>query len=228
MATLARSRTTSIYASMFSWMRYTAPRTALVSTYRAAHSLASSSKAITQGNSEIRRPRKVKGREREEGTGQSLTESNQSTAKDAVSTSLKKRWKDRPRKSRKHEPDSTPEPPPAHEVHRSRMKELFPNGWNPPRKLSRDAMEGLRALNKLDPQNFTTPALAERFRISPEAVRRILRSKWEPTREERGKLIEREKTRRREAEERRKKRMDEERQLGETSWKRRKDRLSLR
>lgn len=34
--------------------------------------------------------------------------------------------------------------------------------------------------------------LAEKFRISPEAVRRILKSKWEPPREKRLKLAERE------------------------------------
>jgi len=46
-------------------------------------------------------------------------------------------------------------------------------------------MDGLRELHKFDPVKFSTPVLAERFRISPEAVRRILKSKWEPTPERR-------------------------------------------
>lgn len=73
------------------------------------------------------------------------------------------------------------------------IKEAFPSGWQPPKKLSRDAMEGLRLLNKQNPDIFTTPILAEKFRISPEAVRRILKSKWEPSRERRQQLAMREK-----------------------------------
>ncbi|KAF9445804.1 hypothetical protein P691DRAFT_805200 [Macrolepiota fuliginosa MF-IS2] len=66
-------------------------------------------------------------------------------------------------------------------AHRESLKRAFPNGWSPPRKLSREAMDGLRELNRFDPQKFSTPVLAERFKISPEAVRRILKSKWEPS-----------------------------------------------
>jgi hypothetical protein len=53
-------------------------------------------------------------------------------------------------------------------------------------------MDGLRHLHRFDPHTFTSPILAEKFKISPEAVRRILKSKWEPTREKRIKLVERE------------------------------------
>lgn len=53
-------------------------------------------------------------------------------------------------------------------------------------------MDGLRVLNMHDPQTFTTPVLAAKFRISPEAVRRILKSKWEPSAEERARLTRRE------------------------------------
>jgi uncharacterized protein YnzC (UPF0291/DUF896 family) len=76
--------------------------------------------------------------------------------------------------------------------HRSVLKESFPDGWSPPKKLSREAMEGLRMLHTQNPEIFTTPVLASKFRISPEAVRRILKSKWEPTRERRQELAERE------------------------------------
>jgi Neugrin len=76
--------------------------------------------------------------------------------------------------------------------HREGLKESFPNGWSPPKTLSRAAMEGLRILHAQDPEVFTTPLLASKFRISPEAVRRILKSKWEPSRERRQKLSEKE------------------------------------
>lgn len=88
--------------------------------------------------------------------------------------------------------------PPKHRTphefaaHNAAIKKAFPEGWSPPRKLSREAMEGVRELNTMDPETFTTPVLAERFRISPEAVRRILKSKWEPTREQRARFAERE------------------------------------
>ncbi|KAJ7869169.1 Neugrin-domain-containing protein, partial [Mycena olivaceomarginata] len=77
-------------------------------------------------------------------------------------------------------------------AHRATLKQAFPDGWNPPRKLSREAMEGLRQLHRVDPETFTTPVLAERFRVSPEAVRRILKSRWAPPPERRAKLIKKE------------------------------------
>ncbi|KAJ7634746.1 hypothetical protein FB45DRAFT_473405 [Roridomyces roridus] len=83
----------------------------------------------------------------------------------------------RRRYSEQRQQEPTPD---AWQTHRKTIQENFPAGWNPPRKLSRDAMEGLRQLHRLNPQTFTTPVLAERFRISPEAVRRILKSRWEP------------------------------------------------
>jgi hypothetical protein len=82
--------------------------------------------------------------------------------------------------------------PVAARTHRERMKSRFPEGWSPPHKLSRQAMDGLRVLHMHDPETFSTPMLAERFRISPEAVRRILRSKWEPSPEQKARLLRRE------------------------------------
>jgi len=73
--------------------------------------------------------------------------------------------------------------------HREAMKTNFPGGWDPPRKLSRDAMDGLRALHTHNPEQFTTPVLAAQFRISPEAVRRILKSKWQPSDETRADML---------------------------------------
>lgn len=57
-------------------------------------------------------------------------------------------------------------------------------GWNPRRKLSPDAMEGIRALHAQYPERFSTPVLAQQFKLSPEAIRRILKSKWRPSEEE--------------------------------------------
>ncbi|KAG8955121.1 Required for respiratory growth protein 9 mitochondrial [Tulasnella sp. 424] len=65
-------------------------------------------------------------------------------------------------------------------AHRAAMKRKFPEGWNPPKKLSRQLMDDMRALRRLDPEKFTTDVLASQFRVSPEAVRRILRSRWTP------------------------------------------------
>ena len=53
-------------------------------------------------------------------------------------------------------------------------------GWRPRKRLSPDALEGIRSLNSQYPEKYTTPVLADQFQISPEAVRRILKSKWRP------------------------------------------------
>lgn len=62
--------------------------------------------------------------------------------------------------------------------------------WNPAKKLSRIEMEGMRVLKSQFPQ-LTATELAERYKVSPEVVRRILKSKWQPTEEEMGRLHER-------------------------------------
>lgn len=56
--------------------------------------------------------------------------------------------------------------------------------WAPHRKLSPDALEGIRALHAQYPEQFPTAVLSEHFKISPEAIRRILKSKWKPSGEE--------------------------------------------
>ncbi|KAI9777338.1 MAG: Required for respiratory growth protein 9 mitochondrial [Geoglossum umbratile] len=58
------------------------------------------------------------------------------------------------------------------------------SGWNPRKRLSPDALDGIRALNTQFPDKYTTPVLAEQFKVSPEAIRRILKSKWRPNGEE--------------------------------------------
>ena len=64
------------------------------------------------------------------------------------------------------------------QVQKAVLKNKFAEGWNPRKKLSPDTMEGIRALHAQYPDRYTTPVLAEQFAVSPEAIRRILKSKW--------------------------------------------------
>ena len=54
------------------------------------------------------------------------------------------------------------------------------NGWQPRKRLSPDTLEGIRALHHSDPSSYTTATLAGHFQVTPEAIRRILKSKWRP------------------------------------------------
>ncbi|KAF8589556.1 hypothetical protein K439DRAFT_1246128, partial [Ramaria rubella] len=58
-----------------------------------------------------------------------------------------------------------------------------PGGWCPPCKISHDAMDSLCMLHRHSPETFTTPVLAQQFKVTPEAVRRILQSRWVPSKE---------------------------------------------
>ena len=57
-------------------------------------------------------------------------------------------------------------------------------GWSPRKKLSPDALEEIRNLHSQDPERCSTEALAKQFEVSPEAIRRILKSKWRASEEE--------------------------------------------
>lgn len=72
-----------------------------------------------------------------------------------------------------------PRNPPGWLKHRDTLKTKFPEGWAPPKRLSREAIELMRILHRASPDIHTTPVLAERFKTSAEAVRRILKSKFE-------------------------------------------------
>jgi len=50
-------------------------------------------------------------------------------------------------------------------------------------------MDGLRTLHAHDPLTFSTPVLADKFKISPEAVARILKSKWRPSNDRMAKIL---------------------------------------
>jgi hypothetical protein len=70
------------------------------------------------------------------------------------------------------------------QVQKAALKEKFPDGWNPRKRLSPDALVGIRAIHSQFPEQYTTHVLAEKFEVSPEAIRRILKSKWTPKEEE--------------------------------------------
>ncbi|KAG9119379.1 Required for respiratory growth protein 9 mitochondrial [Ceratobasidium sp. 392] len=87
-------------------------------------------------------------------------------------------------------PSLRPSPtPPQYLAHRAKIKRLYPEGWSPPRTISREAMDTLREMHARDPVQFRTPVLAAKFKISPEAVSRILKSKWQPSPERKAKMI---------------------------------------
>jgi len=77
--------------------------------------------------------------------------------------------------------DTMKERPPWQLQKEALKDKLGGSAWNPRKKLSPDAMEGIRHLHKMQPERFTTPVLAQHFKVSPEAIRRILKSKWRPS-----------------------------------------------
>ena len=71
------------------------------------------------------------------------------------------------------------------QIQKSALSEKFgPTGWVPRKRLSPDTLDGIRTLHAQYPDKFTTPILANQFKVSPEAIRRILKSKWRPKDEE--------------------------------------------
>lgn len=59
--------------------------------------------------------------------------------------------------------------------------------WNPTKRLSRAQMQDLRSLKQQMP-HMKTIDFANLFKVLPEAIRRILQSKWTPTEEEEARL----------------------------------------
>ncbi|KAF7954337.1 hypothetical protein EAE96_005462 [Botrytis aclada] len=64
------------------------------------------------------------------------------------------------------------------------LKEKFPEGWKPMKRLSPEAQAGIRALHAQYPEQYSTAALADHFQVSAEAIRRILKTAWVPKPEE--------------------------------------------
>ncbi|KAK5780623.1 mitochondrial ribosome assembly protein RRG9 PWA37_003265 [Arxiozyma heterogenica] len=70
------------------------------------------------------------------------------------------------------------------QIQKDALKKKFQGAhWNPPKRLSRQEMESVRLLKQQFP-TMTASDLASRFKISPEAVRRILKAKWTPKEED--------------------------------------------
>ncbi|KAF2766584.1 hypothetical protein EJ03DRAFT_329962 [Teratosphaeria nubilosa] len=81
-----------------------------------------------------------------------------------------------------------PHPQPKREpwqVQKAALEHKFgEQGWQPRKRLSPDTLEGIRALHASNPTAYPTATLAEHFKVAPEAIRRILKSKWKPSEEE--------------------------------------------
>ncbi|GAB7360408.1 hypothetical protein MBLNU230_g8365t1 [Neophaeotheca triangularis] len=56
--------------------------------------------------------------------------------------------------------------------------------WNPRKRLSPDTLDGIRALHASNPNAYSTEVLSEHFKVTPENIRRILKSKWRPNADE--------------------------------------------
>lgn len=71
------------------------------------------------------------------------------------------------------------------------LREKFGNEkWQPRKKLSREAMEGIRVLKEHSPE-LNAGDFAKMFKVSPESIRRILKSSWTPSEDELGKIADR-------------------------------------
>ncbi|KAI1288286.1 hypothetical protein F5Y03DRAFT_379914 [Xylaria venustula] len=70
------------------------------------------------------------------------------------------------------------------QIQKHALKEKFPEGWRPRKRLSPDALDGIRALHAQFPEQYPTDVLARHFEVSVEAIRRILKSKWTPNPDE--------------------------------------------
>ncbi|KAK3704192.1 Required for respiratory growth protein 9 mitochondrial [Vermiconidia calcicola] len=71
------------------------------------------------------------------------------------------------------------------QVQKAALEEKFgESGWQPRKRLSPDTLEGIRALHSSDPASYNTATLSEHFKITPEAIRRILKAKWRPSQDE--------------------------------------------
>ncbi|KAK2066104.1 mitochondrion organization and biogenesis protein [Colletotrichum caudatum] len=79
----------------------------------------------------------------------------------------------------------------AWQIQKEALRKKFPEGWNPRKRLSPDAIAGIKALHAQFPEEYTLRTLADKFEVSPEAIRRILKSKWQASPEEEEKRQER-------------------------------------
>lgn len=89
-----------------------------------------------------------------------------------------------PKKSSDQEKDD-PKPREPWMLQKAALKSKFGDEqWMSRKRLSPDAIDGIRTMHASDPERFSTPVLAQNFEVSPEVIRRILRSKWQASPEE--------------------------------------------
>lgn len=70
-------------------------------------------------------------------------------------------------------------------IQKSALERKFgEKGWQPRKRLSPDTLSGIRALHASNPTIYNVDMLRDHFKITPEAIRRILKSKWKPSSEE--------------------------------------------
>lgn len=64
-------------------------------------------------------------------------------------------------------------------VEKANLQKKFQGAkWEPKKKLSPAALDGIRALHKSHPE-YTTEKLSQLFEVDPEAIKRVLKSNWE-------------------------------------------------
>ena len=80
--------------------------------------------------------------------------------------------------------DSSSPPLVPWQAQKAAIAAKYPTGYAPSKRLSPDAITGIRALHAQLPAEYHTRKLAEEFQVSPEAISRILRTKWTPSAEE--------------------------------------------
>ncbi|KAJ2962465.1 hypothetical protein NQZ79_g2303 [Umbelopsis isabellina] len=65
--------------------------------------------------------------------------------------------------------------------HKYAMKEkLEGRPWQPRNRVSREVMDEMKRLSEMDPEKWNAKTLAVEFKKSPEAIRRILKSRYTP------------------------------------------------
>ncbi|KAG2172270.1 hypothetical protein INT43_004811 [Umbelopsis isabellina] len=65
--------------------------------------------------------------------------------------------------------------------HKYAMKEkLEGKPWQPRNRVSREVMNEMKRLSEMDPEKWNAKTLAVEFKKSPEAIRRILKSRYIP------------------------------------------------
>ncbi|EWZ88874.1 hypothetical protein BFJ63_vAg576 [Fusarium oxysporum f. sp. narcissi] len=142
-------------------------------------------KAQPGTNNEAQKPRRRRRREEPEDFTTLNYRRNQSVRQQLEDDNEANEYNGNPNRRMKGPSSLQPQPKESYwKIQKAALKEKFPEGWRPRKRLSPDALAGIRALNAQFPDVYTTEALSNKFEVSPEAIRRILRSKWQANPEE--------------------------------------------